>query len=202
MVRSVYGTQSRKFYLFSGNCLTVLGFDSDHQLVSLGVQEHSTAMLDTSIQLNHDPISSLQIDQERFLVGTLSGHIHLFDVKMYAEHHQTYMGLYHWANKKGTFVPNRHVKQTGPIGKSLWGLCARNDAWRLMSGSSIGTCSVWNHRTGRLLYVLDVKDNTIKNRGLLQHQENTRTAITGILFDDFYIVAGGMDGMLHIWEPY
>ncbi|KAI9205808.1 WD40-repeat-containing domain protein [Polychytrium aggregatum] len=97
-----------------------------------------------------------------------------------------------------------------------WALCVQMDEWRLMSGGSGGRCSVWNYRTGRQIYVL--KGNIIDNGdGPIQcetkeilpeealdfagdgNTEEGKT-ITGVAFDDRYIVAGGMDGMVRIWE--
>ena len=79
---------------------------------------------------------------------------------------------------------------------------------------------LWNHLNQKILY--ELKGSTI-NKGTgpidLHVQENTGTdefdptfeplketgtkidrAITGVAFDDHFIVAGGMDGVIRIWE--
>jgi hypothetical protein len=79
---------------------------------------------------------------------------------------------------------------------------------------------LWNHQVGRLLY--ELKGKTIDNGGgakvlalgeyvgakaidpslesLKDSATKANRAITGVAFDDHFIVAGGMDGVIRIWE--
>ena len=112
--------------------------------------------------------------------------------------------------------------------RGQWSLCGKLDEWRLMGGGSEGRCAVWNHRTGKLIYTL--KGHTIEKAGglcevevdnsfevaqpdsskeqpkvstvfrkTIREGDNNR-AITGVSFDDSFIVAGGMDGLIKVWE--
>eukprot|EP00842_Homolaphlyctis_polyrhiza_P004421 jgi/Hompol1/4980/HPOL_004063-RA len=44
---------------------------------------------------------------------------------------------------------------TLPVVCSQWALFTRHDEWRLMCAGSDGQCTVWNHRTGKLIYKLN-----------------------------------------------
>lgn len=110
-----------------------------------------------------------------------------------------------------------------------WALSAYSDTWRLMVGGSEGVriisinkklCMLWNHQIGKLLY--ELKGETINNGSgrkrlaigeyigvkaldpsldsLKDSGAKNERAITGVSFDDHYIVAGGMDGIIRIWE--
>ncbi|KAI8903132.1 WD40-repeat-containing domain protein [Gorgonomyces haynaldii] len=192
-----------KCLALSGNCLQVLGFNSLFELQSLGVDEHSTRPKLDPTQVLVDPISSIEMDHERMLIATLSGHLHLFHLKpppMDQDPTQSYFSSMRWLQQDDVFTLDKHVVL--PKQGSVWQLCSRHDRWRLMSGTSEGTCSVWNHRTGKLLYTLETKkvdDNAVK--GLTSISKGGNGALTGLAFDDFYIVAGGTDGIVRIWEP-
>lgn len=79
---------------------------------------------------------------------------------------------------------------------------------------------LWNHQNEKMLY--ELKGNKIDNgtgpkplvvgeyvgakaldpsfESLKDSGNRTERAITGVAFDDHYIVAGGMDGIIRIWE--
>jgi hypothetical protein len=79
---------------------------------------------------------------------------------------------------------------------------------------------LWNHQVGKLLY--ELKGKTINNgtaakelavgeyvgakatdpsfESLKDSATKPNRAITGVAFDDHFIVAGGMDGVIRIWE--
>jgi WD40 repeat protein len=188
----------RIWHVKSGNCLNVLGFDKELKLTYLGVQNYTTDIAKDVSDILNDPITSLQIDTERLLVGTLSGHLYLYNVKQYGDPgentNQQFLFLQEWANNPSSFKLYVNVSHKSTI--RCWGLCAKNDAWRLISGTSFGTIGVWNHRTGKLLYSLDEKG--------LQITSTTKAnpcAFTGLAFDDFFILASGTDGMVRVWQP-
>jgi WD40 repeat protein len=178
--------------------LNVLGFDNSLKLTYLGVQNDTTDIAKDVSEILNDPITSLQIDKERLLVGTLSGHLHLYNVKQYGDPglntNQQYLFLQEWANNPSSFTLYLNANHKTTI--RCWGLCAKNDAWRLISATSFGTISVWNHRTGKLLYSLDEKGLQIASCS-----NPNSCALTGVAFDDFYILASGTDGMIRVWQP-
>lgn len=77
---------------------------------------------------------------------------------------------------------------------------------------------LWNHQNGKVLY--ELKGNKIndgtgpKSLEIAEYtsektidpsfesiaRSQTDRAITGVAFDNKYIVAGGMDGLIRIWE--
>lgn len=179
-----------------------MGFSNDLQLIHLGIQKDSNETeKETSGILNH-PITSLQLNENRLLVGNLSGHITLLNLNECRDPgelvNEQYLNLKEWANSNSAFIPQLNVKHKSNI--RSWCLCARNDAWRLMSGTSSGTVSVWNHRTGMLLYTLDIHNLMLKGNNKLNNSSDN-CAFTGVVFDDFYILACGTDGIVRIWEP-
>jgi hypothetical protein len=115
-------------------------------------------------------------------------------------------------------------KSEGMVGQ--WVLFSQSDDWRLMSGGSLGYVVVWNHKIGKYLYKLRVASDSlnIKAPGAKLSFENiggalsnrvgslasfgkkdkqglgeTR-ALTGLAFDDSYIIAAGMSGAVFVWE--
>ncbi|KNC97735.1 uncharacterized protein SPPG_06736 [Spizellomyces punctatus DAOM BR117] len=85
-----------------------------------------------------------------------------------------------------------------------WTLCAQLDEWKLIAGSSDGRCIVWNHLTGKSMYCL--KGCTIEGGEgpVLLMGENCQNevekAVTGLAFDDKYVVVGSADGLIRVWS--
>ncbi|KAJ3312458.1 hypothetical protein HDV04_003058 [Boothiomyces sp. JEL0838] len=212
----------------SGNCLNVLGFNpAVKDLISIGLEDPITGMFNEHPQILHDPISGVQYCEDRLLVSTLSGYAFLFNVTPLPLSepalYKSYENLLKWAQTKSTFTENglyRYQsksihKHGGMHGK--WSLCAKSDAWRLMNGGSQGFVGVWNHRTRRFLYKLKTVDEPeYEEKPLKLHKEVTGSmasfakkdkkdsarALTGLAFDDSYIIASSMDGVIYIWQPH
>ncbi|KAK5669321.1 hypothetical protein QVD99_003719 [Batrachochytrium dendrobatidis] len=51
--------------------------------------------------------------------------------------------------------PQRLNTNSQKVAQGKWSLCVRADDWRLMSAGSEGKCTVWNHRTGKMIYQLN-----------------------------------------------
>jgi WD40 repeat protein len=138
-----------------------------------------------------------------------------------------YQNLRTWAGKKDSFLLDHEYMLVNTANRpkdsavGSWALCVHADAWRLMAGGSEGRCILWNHQSKRMLYSLRgslidsgdgpfnvVVDNaygskkgadSIDTKDPSAHSEGDR-AITGVAFDDHFIVAGSMDGIIRVWE--
>ncbi|KAJ2988355.1 hypothetical protein HDV02_005633, partial [Globomyces sp. JEL0801] len=201
------------------------------EIVMIGLDSTGTEIPSSHDAILHDPISEIQFSEERLLVSTLSGYGFLHNVnpppKIETKIPKIYESLLQWANQPGSFSrigiyqyqPREADSNNSNKGMNgRWSLCAKNDAWRLMNGGSQGFVAVWNHRTGKFLYKLNSRDDikpilkdisieSKQNIGSLNsfakkdNKLDSIRALTGLSFDDSYIVASGMDGFIYIWEP-
>jgi WD40 repeat protein len=88
-----------------------------------------------------------------------------------------------------------------PISKQ-WVLSLKIDGWRLICGRKDGTVIIWNHHTEKKVTELfaETMDDIMDVIYGRTKDKRAKKAVTGISFDDKYIVAGGMDGQVKIWE--
>ncbi|KAJ3272333.1 hypothetical protein HDV01_005767 [Terramyces sp. JEL0728] len=212
------------------SAIKCLDFQADaRDLISIGLEDTITGLFNPHPQILHDPISGVQYCEDRLLVSTLSGYAFLFSVTPLPMPdtvlYKSYEKLLKWAQTKSTFTENgvyryqskyNKQKHGGMHGK--WSLCAKSDAWRLMNGGSQGFVGVWNHRTRRFLYKLKTVDEpeyeekpakklTKEVTGSLasfakKEKKDSARALTGLAFDDSYIIASSMDGVIYVWQPH
>lgn len=83
-----------------------------------------------------------------------------------------------------------------------------------MSGGTQGYLTVYNHRIGKFIYRLQPEYSLTKSEDPLKSgsctaiaskmhnaNHNASKTLTSLNFDDSYIVAVGMEGKVHVWEP-
>ncbi|KAJ3337652.1 hypothetical protein HDU93_000730 [Gonapodya sp. JEL0774] len=111
-------------------------------------------------------------------------------------------------------------------GMSTWALTVSADEWRLMAGGSEGTVKIWNHRLGTEIYSLSLtpakpstphptpqppsggsfpsgdslEQEPPDGDGTSAAENAAPKAVTGVAFDDGYIVVAGTDGIVRIWQ--
>lgn len=179
----------------------------------------------------HEPISGIQFTDKILLISTLSGYVFfsdVFTVPPVDPSTGSYSTHLEWANSRTSMRLKCMFRfqdceeendGTGPETKGMlgqWSLCAKSDEWRMMSGGSQGYLAVWNHRIGKFLYklkTLEERPGVTSTNTLATSEVGSMAAfakkskggkvraLTGLAFDDSYIVAGGMDGKVHVWEP-
>jgi WD40 repeat protein len=96
-------------------------------------------------------------------------------------------------------------KMARPITKQ-WILSLKMDSWRIICGRKDGKVIIWNHHTQKQLAELyaeteaEILHKDKKGSKSRNQVQPLKTAITGIGFDDKYVVASGMDGEIKVWE--
>jgi hypothetical protein len=156
-------------------------------IVRLGCPEASPKY---HLQILHEPIVSIQHNDKKLLITTLSGFTFLANVHSPPPSSDTlykaYMDHLKWAEDESNFNLNQFFqfegtnpavgkKETGMQGQ--WILFSKADDWRLMGGGSQGYVVIWNHRIGKYLYKLRVLSDTGNDQITIRKSEASKQDI-------------------------